>query len=140
MVMAVATVMCFSACGKKEAPTLESYMNDHPEVRAEIDEKLGADEYKGVTVDFSGNDMTYNFDLANMDGMTEEYAKSDEAKKLLDEGLAGQTEAFVSTANTVLQAVRDDGAEIEKVNVIVNYNYGDTLITTASFESDPVSE
>ena len=137
MMLAVVTAMCFSSCGKK-TQTLESYINDHPDVKAEIDEKLGADEYKGITVEFKENEMIYNFDLANMETMTEEFAKSDEAKELLQQGLDGQADAFVSTANTVLQAVRDDGGEIESVKVTVNYNYGDELIATGSFDSDPV--
>ena len=138
LIMAVLAAMCLTACGEKEPPTLESYMNDHPDMQAEIDEQLGADELKGVTVEFSGNEMIYTYDMASRGDVTEEFAKSEEAKKLLDDGLANQADAFKSTANTVLQEVRTDGTEIEKVTIVVNYVYGDYQITTATFESNPV--
>lgn len=139
LIMAVLAAMCLTACGQKEPPTLESYLNDHPDMKTQIDEQLGADEdLKGVTVEFSGNDLIYNCDMASRGDITEEYAKSAEAKELLDTGLSTQADAFKGTANTVLEEVRNDGTEIEQVRIIVNYNYGDYQITTATFESDPV--
>lgn len=138
LIMAVLAAMCMNACGEKEPPSLESYMESHPEIRADIDEQLGADELKGVTVEFSGNDLVYTFDMASRGDVTEEVAKSEETKKLLDAGLANQTDAFKGTANSVLKEVRDDGAQIDNVRVIVNYTYNGEEITSATFESDPV--
>ena len=138
LIMAVLAAMCMTACGEKEPPTLESYMNDHPDMQAEIDEQLGADELKGVTVEFSGNDIIYTFDLVNQDGVDEEFAKSDQAKELLDSGLESQADAFKNTANTILEEVRTDGSEIESVRVVVNYTYNGEVITSASYDSDPV--
>ena len=137
MIMAVITAMVFTACGSKKQQTLESYVNDHPEIKSQIDETLGAGEYNGVTVDFSGNDMIYNFDLSSTDTVTEEMAKSEDLKKALDEGLASQEESFKTAANTVLKSIKDEGGDIDAIKVIVNYNYGDELITSATFESDP---
>ena len=138
LIMAVLAAMCLTACGQKEPPTLESYLNDHPDQKTQIDEQLGAsEELKGVTVEFSGNDMIYNYDLASREDVTEEYAKSEVAKELLDQGLANQADAFKGTANPVLDEVRKDGAEVEQIRIIVHYNYDDYQITTATFESDP---
>ena len=139
LVVAVLAAMCLTACGQKEPPTLESYLNDHPDQKTQIDEQLGAsEELKGVTVEFSGNDMIYTCDMAIRGGITEEDAKSAEVKEMLDTGLATQADAFKGTANSVLDEVRKDGAEIEQIRIIVNYNYGDYQITSATFESDPV--
>jgi cell division protein ZapA (FtsZ GTPase activity inhibitor) len=137
MTLAVITAMVFTACGSKKQQTLESYVNDHPEIKAEIDEQIGADEYNGITVEFSGNDMIYNFDLSSNESITEEMAKSEEIKTALDEGLAGQEESFKAAANTVLKSIKEDGGTIDAIRVIVNYNYGDELITSATFDSDP---
>ena len=137
MIMAVITAMCFTACGKKAAPTLESYINDHPEVKSEIDEQMGTEGLQGVTIEFSGNEMVYNFDLASMQNVTEEVAKSEETKAALDQGLEAQSATFVNVANTILDTLKQDGAEIETVQVTVNYKYGDELITTRTFDADP---
>ena len=134
MIMAVIAAMCFTACGKK-AQTLEAYINDHPEVQTEIDEKLGTDELKNVSIEFKENEMIYNFDLAGMDDVTEELAKSDAIKESLEKGLDQQSETFVNIANTIMNTVKEDGAEIDTVKVTVNYKYGDELITTKSFEA-----
>lgn len=140
MIMAVLTAMCFTACGKSAQPTLESYLNDHPDIQASIDEQLGSDELKNITVEFKGNDMIYTYDLAGVESVTEEQAKSDEVKQKLQEGLDAQTESFKTTANSVLAAVNEDGAGIESINMVVNYVYGDEVVATGTFTSDPAGE
>lgn len=136
MIMAVVAAMCFTACGKKAPTTLESYVNDHPEVKEEIDEKLGTDELKGVTVDFSGNEMTYTYDISGMDNITEELAKSDTLKESLDAGLEQQSGTFTQLASTLKNSVKEDGVELETVKVTVVYTYEDYQITSRTFEAD----
>lgn len=139
LIMAVLAAMCLTACGEKEPPTLESYLNDHPDQKTQIDEQIGAnEELKGVTVEFSGNDIIYTYDMASREDITEEIIKSEESKQLLDQALEAQADAFKGTANSVLQEVRNDGTEIENVRIIVNYTYNGEQITTATFESDPI--
>jgi hypothetical protein len=136
MIMAVIAAMCFTACGKSSKATLESYVNDHPDMRTEIDEQLGSEDTAGVTVDFKGNEMIYSMDISGMDNMTEELAKSDSVKESLEAGLEQQSDAFEATAASVLQSIRDEGEQIETVKVTVNYTYGDEVIATASFDAD----
>ena len=136
MIMAVVAAMCFTACGKKAPTTLESYVNDHPEVKEEIDEKLGTDELKGVTIDFSGNEMTYTYDISGMDNITEELAKSDTLKESLDAGLEQQSGTFTQLASTLKNSVKEDGVELETVKVTVVYTYEDYQITSRTFEAD----
>ena len=136
MIMAVVAAMCFTACGKKAPTTLESYVKDHPEVKEEIDEKLGTDELKGVTIDFSGNEMTYTYDISGMDNITEELAKSDTLKESLDAGLDQQSSTFVQLASTLKNSVKEDGVELETVKVTVVYTYEDYQITSRTFEAD----
>ena len=136
MIMAVVAAMCFTACGKKAPETLESYIDSHPEVKEEIDEKLGTDELKGVTIEFSGNEMTYTYDISGMDNITEEIAKSDTLKESLDAGLEQQSSTFVQLANTLKNSVKEDGVELETVKVTVIYTYEDTQITSRTFEAD----
>lgn len=136
MIMAIVAAMCFTACGKKAPTTLESYVNDHPEVREEIDEKLGTDELKGVTVDFSGNEMTYTYDISGMDNITEELAKSDTLKESLDAGLEQQSGTFTQLASTLKESVKEDGVDLETVKVTVIYTYEDYQITSRTFEAD----
>lgn len=136
MIMAVVAAMCFTACGKKAPETLESYINSHPEVKEEIDEKLGTDELKGVTIEFSGNEMTYSYDISGMENITEEIAKSDTLKESLDAGLDQQSATFVQLANTLKESVKEDGVELDTVKVTVIYTYKDEQITSRTFEAD----
>lgn len=133
MIMTVISAMIFTACGKK-AVTLESYINDHADVKADIEEKLGSEDMQGITVDFKGDEMIYSFDISGMDNMTEDLAKSDEVKEALDAGLEQQSATFSDLAANVLKTLQDDGADIKSVKVTVNYMYGDTLITSRTFE------
>ena len=89
---------------------------------------------------FKGDEMIYSFDIAGMDNMTEDLAKSDEIKNALDAGLEQQADTFSQLAADVLKNLQDDGAEVKTVKVTVNYNYGDTLITTKTFEAAPAGE
>lgn len=139
MIVAVLTTMLFTACGK-EKTTLESYLNDHPDIQTAIDEQLGSDELKNIKVEFSGNDMIYTYDLAGVESVTEEEAKSDDVKQKLQEGLDAQAANFKATANSVLAAVNEDGAGIESINMIVNYVYGEEVVATGTFTSDPAGE
>ena len=137
MIMAVIAAMCFTACGKSSKATLESYVNDHPDMRTEIDEQLGSEDTAGVTVDFKGNEMIYSMDISGMDNMTEELAKDESIKTALDQGLEDQSATFSALAQNVLDTVTKDGAEIETVKVTVKYMYKDTEITSKTFDPAP---
>ncbi len=134
--MAVLAAMCFTACGKKAPETLESYIDSHPEVKEEIDDKLGTDELKGVSIEFSGNEMTYTYDISNMENITEEIAKSDTLKESLNAGLDQQASTFTQLANTLKESVKEDGVELETVKVTVVYTFKDEQITSRTFEAD----
>ena len=136
MIMAVIAAMCFTACSKSKA-TLESYINDHPEVKTKIDEKLGSEDMANVKVDFSGDELIYTFDISGMENMTEELGKDEAVKEALDKGLDDQADTFTSLAQSVLDTVTKDGAEIETVKVTVKYMYGDEEITSRTFEATP---
>lgn len=138
MIMTVIAAMIFTACGQAK-PTLESYMDEHPEIKTQISDTLAGTEAESIVIEFKGNDLIFTYDLANVAGMTEEVAKSDEMKQKAEDLLESQSENFKGTCNSVLASVRDDGTEIENVNMIVNYTYGEELIATKTYESDPVS-
>ena len=139
MIITVISVMCFTSCGSKKA-TLETYMNDHPDDRAKVEETVASSGMTGLSVEFSGNEMIYTFELSGMEGITEEYIKSDIAKQLFESGLENQADTFKKVANTVLDEVRKNEKSIESISLTVKYTYNDEVITSATYESDPASE
>ena len=62
-----------SACNS--APkTIEEYINKDKDAMAEVQK---AADSSGLTVDFKGNDVIYTYDLAGLDGVTEEVVKTE---------------------------------------------------------------
>ena len=114
-------------------------MNDHPDDRAKVEETVASSGMTGLSVEFSGNEMIYTFELSGMEGITEEYIKSDIAKQLFESGLENQADTFKKVANTVLDEVRKNEKSIESISLTVKYTYNDEVITSATYETDPVS-
>lgn len=135
MIVAVVTAMLFTACGNSK-PTLQSFLEDNPDVKQQVDDQIASSNEAGIVVEFSGNDIVYTYDLAGMDGMTEELAKGDDIKAALESGLDAQTDTFKNVAKSLYDTVKEAGTELETVRVIVNYNYGDEVIVTRTFEAD----
>lgn len=122
--------MLLSACGSKEA-TLESYVNDNEEIKTGIEEAIGAQDAKGMTVDIKGNEIVYTYDLSAVDGFTEENASSEEIKGVLEQGLTEHAEDFKGIAKEM-----SEKTEIKGVKVTVNYTFGDKTIVSQTFEPD----
>ena len=79
--MLLAFVMSFSlmatACGSPK--TIEEYIEKDKEAAEQVQK---AADTAGLTVDFSGNDVVYTYDLASIDNVTEEVIKSDMMTRL----------------------------------------------------------
>ena len=145
MVIALVSAMMMTACSSKpeepeEPLTLESFMSEHPDVKAEIDKKVTEGETSGVTVDISGNDIIYTYDLAGIQDMTDDFARSDELKENLQTALDAQADAFKGVASSMESIINQAGVEISGVRVVVNYIYGDEVIVTGTYEPDPEAE
>ena len=124
MIVAVISVMCFTACGKM---TLEKYCKDNPQVQESVDKAMND---SNVVVDIKGNDITYTFDLSKAEGYTEELAKSDEVKTALETALSSAGPTFGNISKTL-----EESSKIEGINTTVNYNWGDETIVTKTFTS-----
>lgn len=131
MMLAVLTAMCFTACGSKEPPTLEKYVQDNPEVQESIDAAVGD---SNVGVEIKGNEIVYTFDLASMQQFTEETAKSDDVIKALDDALTAASGTFGGISKSM-----EEATEIEGISTIVNYTWGDEVLVTKTFTSADAS-
>ena len=87
-----------------------------------------------VLVEIKGNDIVYTFDLSKMDGYTEELAKSDAISKALEDALTSAASTFGGISKSI-----EETTEIEGVNTIVSYNWGDEVIVTRTFTSADAS-
>lgn len=137
LIMAVITVMLFTSCGK---PTLESFMNDNPELKENIEQTMTADGTQGFSVSYSGNDLILQYDIKDTNLLTEEQAKTEEAKQYLQDYMDNNTESFQALSNSILGSLRSKGAEIESVNLVVKCVYGDELLASVTYTSDPISD
>ena len=123
--------MLLAACGSKAEPTLESVIKDDPEFQTEIEKMTDENLQQGLSVDIKGNDIIYNFDLSAVDGFTDETAKDETIKAALEAGMEEHAEEFKKVA-----ADMSANTKVEGIRVVVNYNYGDEVIATATFEPD----
>lgn len=129
--IAMAAVMLLTACGSKEEPTLESYVNDNEEVKAELEEAVSANEQNGLKIEIQGNDIVYTFDLSAVDGFTEDLAKDAGVKEALETGMEEHADDFKKVASEMAATT-----EIKGIQVIVNYVYNDEVIATSTYQMD----
>lgn len=127
MILAVLSAMCLTACGSKEAMTLEKYVKDNPDVQESIDSATGD---SNVKVEIKGNEIIYTFDLSTMEQFTEESAKSDAVIAALEDALAGASGTFGNISKTI-----EDSTEIQGISTTVNYTWGEEVLVTKSFTS-----
>lgn len=127
--MLLAFVMSFSlmatACGSPK--TIEEYIEKDKEAAEQVQK---AADTAGLTVDFSGNDVVYTYDLASIDNVTEEVIKSDMMKEQLSSALDSTTDTFVGLCKQL-----EEESKIEGIQIVVNYTYGDEVIVTKTFNS-----
>ena len=127
--MLLAFVMSLSlmatACGSPK--TIEEYIEKDKEAAEQVQK---AADPAGLTVDFSGNDVVYTYDLASIDNVTEEVIKSDMMKEQLSSALDSTTDTFVGLCKQL-----EEESKIEGIQIVVNYTYGDEVIVTKTFNS-----
>lgn len=146
MIVALISAMFMTACGgskteeSKEPPTLESFMNENPDVLKQIEDSMASGETEGVKISVSGNDLIYSYDIAGIQDVTEEFAKSEATKESLTQALEDQGENFRQVASSIETILNEAGVEISGVQVVVNYTYGDDVIATGTFKPDPAAE
>ncbi len=132
--MLLAFVMSFSlmatACGSPK--TIEEYIEKDKEAAEQVQK---AADTAGLTVDFSGNDVVYTYDLASIDNVTEEVIKSDMMKEQLSSALDSTTDTFVGLCKQL-----EEESKIEGIQIVVNYTYGDEVIVTKTFNSSGAVE
>jgi hypothetical protein len=127
--MLLAFVMSFSllatACSSPK--TIEEYIAKDKEAAEQVQK---AADTAGLTVDFSGNDVVYTYDLASIDNVTEDVIKSDMMKEQLSSALDSTTDTFVGLCKQL-----EEESKIEGIQIVVNYTYGDEVIVTKTFNS-----
>ncbi len=124
--------MLLASCGSKEPPTLESDISNNEEAQQQINKT--ADE-AGLDVTITGNDVIYTFDLTNVDGVTEEIAKSEAMTSSLDSALEQTADKFSG-----LCAQLEEESKLEGVQIIVNYSYNGDVIVTKTFTTSGIAE
>lgn len=122
-----------AACGdegqsKKEEQTLETYINSDPTIMEEVNSAVGDTE--GLTIDITGNVLTYQFDLSILDGITEEQATSDDVKASLEDSLSQSASTFGQVCDGLETATKVTGIVCR-----VEYDYGDTVLCSKEFTS-----
>lgn len=132
--MLLAFVMSFSllatACSSPK--TIEEYIAKDKEAAEQVQK---AADTAGLTVDFSGNDVVYTYDLASIDNVTEDVIKSDMMKEQLSSALDSTTDTFVGLCKQL-----EEESKITGIQIVVNYTYGDEVIVTKTFNSSGAVE
>ena len=132
--MLLAFIMSFSllatACSSPK--TIEEYIAKDKEAAEQVQK---AADTAGLTVDFSGNDVVYTYDLASIDNVTEDVIKSDMMKEQLASALDSTTDTFVGLCKQL-----EEESKISGIQIVVNYTYGDEVIVTKTFNSSGAVE
>ena len=130
----LAFVMSFSlmatACSSPK--TIEEYINKDKEAAEQVQK---AADTAGLTVDFSGNDVVYTYDLSSVNNVTEDVIKSDMMKEELASALDSTSDKFVGLCKQL-----EEESKISGIQIVVNYTYGDEVIVTKTFNSSGTVE
>ena len=130
----LAFVMSFSlmatACSSPK--TIEEYINKDKEAAEQVQK---AADTAGLTVDFSGNDVVYTYDLSSINNVTEDVIKSDMMKEQLASALDSTSDTFVGLCKQL-----EEESKISGIQIVVNYTYGDEVIITKTFNSSGTVE
>lgn len=138
MLIIAAFSVLMASCAEPEpaAPaTFESFIESNPDIRSAIDESAKSGKDAAISYEISGNDITYEFDLATMEDMTEEAVKSEIVSGSLEAGLKDQDEYFRTLVNSLAHLSKIDG-----IRVIVNYIFEGETILSKTYEADPLPE
>ena len=107
--------------------TLEEYINSNQEEMEQV--QAVADESK-MQIEFNENDVIYSYDISSMENLTEEVAKSDIMKDNLSSSLESLSDRFVGLCGQL-----EEKSQIEGVQIIVNFTYGDEILVSKTFNS-----
>lgn len=137
LAMLVGMTMIMTACGSTggsadEPMTLEKYVQGDAEVQQSIDNAM-ADS--NVLVEIKENAIIYTFDLATMEGYTEEIAHADAVKDTLQSALDSAGGTFGGIAKSI-----EDSTGIAGITCVVNYTWGDEVIVTKTYTSADATE
>lgn len=120
----VMMLLVFAGCSS-QPKTVEAYLNKDASTMQEINDTA---EQAGMTVEIKDNDITYNYDISTMDGVTEEIAKSDAIKESLDSALETAGGTFSGLCADI-----EEKTKINGVRIIVKYNFKGDVITERTF-------
>ena len=125
------SLMIFTACGSSDPSSLEEYLSQNSDAQKEFETAVAAAEEQGMTVEVTGNEIIFTFDLNTVDGMTEELAKSDEFKTAFDSAMESQGDNFKELASSMAEMTGIDG-----ISVVVNYAYDGEIVSSGTFTQD----
>ncbi len=131
LAMLVGMAMIMTSCGGSKADeepmTLEKYVQGDEEVQKSIDQAMSS---SNVLVEIKENDIIYSFDLANMEGYTEELVHTEEIQSALQDALDAAGSTFGGIAKSI-----EEASGLTGISTVVNYNWGDEIIVTKTFTS-----
>ena len=107
--------------------TLEKYVQNDSDVQESIDSAMSD---SNVLVEIKENAIIYTFDLAAMEGYTEELAKSEEIQAALQSALDAAGGTFGGIAKSI-----EKETDIAGISTVVNYTWGDEVLVTKTFTS-----
>lgn len=124
----VGMTMIMTACGGSSEPkTLEKYVQNDSSVQESIDSAMSD---SNVLVEIKDNSIIYTFDLASMEGYTEELAKSEEIQAALQSAIDAAGGTFGGIAASI-----EKETGITGISTVVNYTWGDEVLVTKTFTS-----
>lgn len=127
VVLFVMTLL-LASCGSKAPATLEEYINLNPDTAEEINDTAST---AGLNVSVKENEVSFTYDIKDIEGITKEIALSDEMKSSLDKALGDNASTFSSMCSTL-----EKESDIEGISIVVTYSYDGETIVTNTYTAD----
>ena len=127
--MTLIAAMLLASCGKSGSPSdLESFINSNPEVVEEINSKAAQEQ--GLSVEISGNEIIYTYDLSQVENAKEDELKDKDMIDRLGKGTDELKDGYVSMCQTLEQI-----SGIKGIKAVVRYTYGDEELLSKTYTS-----
>ena len=112
---------------ESKAVTLEEYLQTNEDLKQTI---ISTAAESGMTMEFKGNEMIYNYDVSQVEGFTEDMIDNEVFRSAIEDGMESNKSVFANSSISVEKVTGIDG-----IITVLNYTYNGKAFISRSYTS-----
>ena len=126
LLLAVSALL-LAGCVSKPA-NLEEVIASDEEIGSELETTA---KNAGMTVEVKGNEIIYTYDLASIEGTTEDDIRDEDMLSVLESSIDSARSSYIDVCKSLEKKTGFTG-----IKMTINYNYGNETLITKTFTAD----